>query len=822
MKRLRYLYDGWEFIETRLDPKGDWLPATVPGHIHTDLIRHGIIGDPFVRMQEIGAQWVDETDWSYRTSFDWQPDPANPIRVLRFEGLDCIASVYLNGDLIGSHDNAFVPLEIDVSDRLTPGPNTLRVDFGSAARAGRARMAAYLEDVGLPFPTAGFAERCFIRKPQYMFGWDWGPRLVSVGFTRPVELIEYRARLADLWVQQDHRADGSVKVTVTATVDGPATSGIVHFGPGLMEEPALIQDATLSNGRLEATFNVAEPRLWWPNGLGGQDRYVVAVEISDEDGLADTDLTLIGLRKIELIRERDRYGESFRFVVNGQPVYALGANWIPDHSLPSAVTQAALDERLGAAAESGVNMLRVWGGGQYEWPEFYERCDALGIMVWQDFCYACGLYPDDAAAQAVAEVETRAAVKRLRNHPSLAIWCGNNENQMIHEGWYSREADRLHGDHIYHGVIPKVLAELDPARPYTPSSPWGKDESLATETERYQTNMGHIGNQHCWDVWHGRGDWRYYADSTARFVSEFGFCSSPSLEAWETCLGPNDDDPYGPVVRWHDKSGKGYDKYLAMVELHYPKAEDLEDLFYYTQLNQRDGMRFALEHFRTSGYCAGNLIWQLNDCWPVQSWALWDNQGNPKAAALELKRIFDPLLLRWKRKDAKLTLEGVLHNSPEGEESYGGAVCVADLVTGEVRHVQHVETVELAQGVTTTLAEIDVTGLPTSSTLVFTSQYEGFGAWTLLVEPKDVRAVAHPILASTYSSGELLLRLSGPVVDLWLHDLEGGARFHENFLTTGNGGVLSVPYDGKLGTLYARSLAGVHPVRVVPGPIMIP
>jgi beta-mannosidase len=310
----------------------------------------------------------------------------------------------------------------------------------------------------------------------------------------------------------------------------------------------------------------------------------------------------------------------------------------------------------------GINMLRVWGGGLYESDEFYDLCDELGILIWQDFMFACSYYPDTPEWQEKIRHEAEHQVKRLRRHPCIALWCGNNEcHQVWQDGWGGKDKQppRFHGEILYHEVLREVVERLDPGRAYVPGSPFGGE----------YCNQGGVGDQHYWEVWHGKGDWTHYKDSTARFCSEFGFASSPSPETWrragvEANLPPEHED-----ARWHNKTGKPFEVFRDLVELHYPRAATLEEWSNVTQLNQRDAMRAAIEHFRFSGFCRGTLIWQLNDCWPAESWSLLEFDGRKKAAAEELSRLYAPLLLRLRAEDSRVVLEGCLHNSLEGVSS---------------------------------------------------------------------------------------------------------------------------------------------------------
>jgi beta-mannosidase len=809
--RETFLHSGWELANPKwlipparlgYSPLG-WLPASVPGHVHLDLARASVIADPLGGLAELGCQWVDLEPWSYRTSFEWSPDAALPRRILRFEGLDTIASVWLDGEKLGEHDDMFVPLELDVSERLTPGRHELRVDFAPATVVGRERRARYFASEGLREDLVRFDERAFVRKAQYMYGWDWGPCLVSAGIWRPVTLVEHAGRIRDVHVAQAHAADGSVELVVRGEIDG--TGKLLHF----------LNDSTSALPDGEA-HRISNPELWWPAGLGGQPlqvltSYLVPEDVStraDAEARAlDSRVTRIGLRKIELLREPDQYGESFELAVNGQRVYCVGANWIPDHAFPSVISAAQVREQLKRACDLNMNMLRVWGGGLYESEAFYAGCDELGLLVWQDFPYACQYYPDDEASLAGARRQARENVRRLRNHPSLALWCGNNENlTMFQSGWEDpqRHPPRYYGEKLFEQVLPAVLAELDASRPYIPSSPWGG--KLA--------NGGGSGDQHYWDVWHGRGDWKHYEESTGRFVSEFGFASAPGLESWRHIL-PGAADPLAGDVRdlaarWHDKTLKGYEDFIALVELHYPAPKNLEEWTFFSQLNQRDALRHGIEHFRRSAFCKGALVWQLNDCWPVQSWSVVDAEGAYKAAAFELRRLFAPALASLVVANNHATLWVLLDNARE-ELAAQAIVEVRSLLDGSVLASAETD-VELVPGARQSALEIDLSAFDPAETLVAAYFADTF-SFRLLSEPKLAR-LPTPRLTGTATEHGLLLTSDVPVVDLFLWDAAGKAHFLDNFVTLPGGGEIELRTNGLPGDLRARSLAGSHVIEL--------
>jgi beta-mannosidase len=759
---------------------------------------------PFESMHELGSQWVDEECWSYRTTLSLDALPAGTRRILRFDGLDTVVRVFLDGNELGHHDDMFVALELDLRD-VPPGEHELRVSFDPASRVGRERRERYFEAEGLPADLVRFDERAFVQKAQYMYGWDWGPRLVSAGIWRPVWLLEHEARFLDVHVAQRHLENGTVELSFASSVEGDGA--VVHF---VGDSNDAVPDGT--------STVVVRPELWWPAGLGAQallpitsvlTRERVRTRPEAERAALDRRVTRVGLRRVRLLREPDRHGESFELEVNGQRLYALGANWIPNHSFPSAVTHAALGRQVSRARDMNMNLLRVWGGGLYETDDFYDLCDEAGLLVWQDFPFACQYYPEDERTLSSVRRQAAENVRRLRNHPSLALWCGNNENlTMFQSGWDdpTRHPRRYYGEKLYENVLPEVLAELDPERPYVPTSPWGGTKA----------NDGGVGDQHYWDVWHGRGDWKHYDDSTARFCSEFGFASAPGHATLGAMLPSVADalaaDVRDPRVRFHDKTLKGYETFIGFVELHYPAAKTLEEWAYFSQLNQRDALRHGIEHFRRSELCRGALVWQLNDCWPAQSWAVLDSAGDYKAVAFELRRLFARALASIVVKDGVATLTCLLDNSKEPVS--GSALLEArSLIDGRVLERREAK-VTLAPEERRQVLALDVRNLPPEETLVVAT-FADTRTFRLLTEPKLAK-LQTPRLTASRAPGVLTLKSDVPVIDLFVWDPAGKARLLDNFVTLPSGGSVALRLDGDATAVRARSLAGAHPVTLKP------
>lgn len=801
----RYLHEGWEFIQTRYESQRygyspmPWLPANVPGHVHLDLMANGILPDPHENMNEIGAQWVDQEDWSYRTTFHYEPSGHTFAR-LRFEGLDTVCTIRLNGEIIAEHDNMFVPREIDVAGKLRTGENELRVDFRAALTVGAERRAAYFAKESLPDDVDRFEERSFVRKVQCMYGWDWGPRLISAGIWQNVYLDEFDARIDNVWWQilSLSENEATVRITSRQTGAGEIRHNLTAFG--------------LSDEEPDGEYLLRGITRWHPD-------HPVTYPIMSSIGEDAFVVNQVGFSQTKLELPKDEHGQAFYFVHNGERIWARGANWIPDYSFPSVIPDSELRTRLQQAKQMGFNMLRVWGGGLYESDEFYRLCSELGILVWQDFPFACAYYPDDPAAQEVLREEARVNIERLRNYPCLALWCGNNENdEMFYNRWGGdRTPPRYYGLPLYTETLPAVVAEFDPGRSYIPSSPIGQPEEETPDNDKRRgPNADWYGDQHNWDVWHGRGDWIYYSDSKGRFSSEYGFGSSCSLATWREFITDADHEtPYSAVIRWHDKTGKDADTFTGFVKLHYPDPVTLADWVYYSQLNQRDALRHGVEHYRRAPFCDGSLIWQLNDIWPTQSWAILDSQGDPKALAYELERLYDSRLVSLERQLDKVIVHLVQH----GDSGYETEITLyaVDLSTGEVHREETFEGTYPTYG-SVAIGEFDIAGLNTATTLILAGSLDAPDAWTLIGEPKHLRLPpAAEIVVSFAEDGLMTYRTSAPVVDLMFTSHGSPSPFRNNFVTRGNGGLGMVWLNSVPETVEARSLAGVHRVRVVSG-----
>lgn len=740
--------EGWE-VKAAGRPAWPAVPATVPGHVHLDLMKAGIIQDPFYRMQEIGAAWVDEESWVYTNTFKKPESQPGEQILLCFEGLDSVGTIFLNGESFACFDSMHLPLTLDVTEKLQE-ENTLEITFESPQKIGRKRREAYFAAEGLPDDTACFDPRAFVRKAQYMYGWDWGPVLASCGIWQPVCLKVGKARFEWVWPRQQHRPDGSVMLSLTAGVQGEA-----HIRYRLTSPSG---DAWQAEDP-EAQILINKPELWWPNCHGDQPLYTLEADLVADGEVLDTWSGRIGLRTIELRQTPDADGAGFEFVVNGSPIYAAGSNWIPDHSFPSIISRERVFSQIQLAKEMNSTMIRVWGGGLMESDDFYDACDEMGILVWQDFPFGCAYSPENQEYRDVVKLEAAHHIKRLRWRASLAHWCGNNENETMFDGpWGGDKAPKkFYGEVIWNEDLPQVLAELDPDGSYTTSSPTGA---------KGHSNGDDRGDVHYWGVWHGEGDWHNYRKSRSRFVSEFGFSASPSHEVWETCLGPDDYDARSEVVKWHDKTLKGYDRYFSYIETHYPPIQTLNDLVYSSQMNQRDAMRFALHHFRTVAPCRGALIWQLNDCWPVQSWALVDFNQIVKPAGEEMKRCFAPLMVAVQVTEGKVELWIV--NDSQTPAMGDVKATVFSTETGDARGAWSYPAQSLFPGEKKLVHTWDRSSFGDESLVMEATWGEVEPCVTLLQAPKDTVAGQPKLKAVRRKEGVEVTVTGAPAVDVLL------------------------------------------------------
>jgi beta-mannosidase len=619
----------WQFRQQGAE---QFHAAQVPGCVHTDLLHNELIPDPFWGSNELELQWIETTDWEYSTTFDVSDELLARAYVdLVADGLDTLATIILNGQEIARTENMFVGYRFPVREWLRPGRNQLSILFANPMAYIHARQPLH-SFAEWNDPVGGSSN---IRKEQCSFGWDWGPRFATCGIYKNIELQAWDAsRITHVRVQQYH-GDGGVLLAIQPQLTQPDANATVRCRLTLDG-----QTVAQAKGSGAIELAVEQPQLWWPNGLGAQPLYELETELLHSDEVLDRRRLRIGLRTIMLDRHADEWGESFQFVVNGVAVFAKGANWIPAHSFVASVGRADYQNVLSSAVEANMNMLRVWGGGIYEMDDFYDLCDQLGLMIWQDFMFACSLYPGDEQFLALVEQEAAYQVPRLANHACMALWCGNNEiEQMADEITATIERQAAY-EKIFYDLLPAAVATHDPATPYWPSSPHNP------EGYQHGHNNERAGDCHFWDVWHARYPVKRYEEMNFRFCSEFGMQSYSSPMVAATFCPPEEMNVFGPAMENHQKNAAGNQIIFDYVSRLYRYPKDYAALAYLSQLNQAYCMKVGIEHFRRSmPRTMGALYWQINDCWPVFSWSSLEFGGRWKALHYAARRFFAPALV---------------------------------------------------------------------------------------------------------------------------------------------------------------------------------
>jgi beta-mannosidase len=639
---------GWQFRQVKAEAtEADWLPATVPGDVHLDLLANKKIPDPFFRDNEAKLQWIEQASWEYRLNFNVTAAMMARAHVdLVFDGLDAAATVYLNGAQLLAVDNSFRTWRVPAKSHLHIGKNLLRVVFPSPITAA--------EEVAVrdPWqPKTKTAAKTYIRKPAYEYGWDWGPRFVTSGIWKPARIEAWdKLRIADFAIRQRDVSKDVAHLDAEVEVEA-ASAGLasVNVKFAVNGKPMTIQaKVSFHAGRnnLDLPIEIRQPKLWYPAGYGDQPLYEFTASVGTGEQAAEERTVKAGLRSIVLHRELDKWGRSFEFIVNGIPVFAKGADVIPFDSFPNRVTTADYRRILQSARDANMNMIRHWGGGYYETDEFYAICDELGIMVWQDFMFGNDWQPGTYAFKQNVEAEAEDQVRRLRNHPSIVLWCGNNETEGSFN-WGERGAlpanvrMQMQQDYltVFSGILPRVVARLDSETPYWPSSPSADYEALS---DHYQS-----GDAHDWSVWHGRVPFTEYEKHHWRFVTEYGFQSFPELRTVESFTQPEDRaNIFTPVMLAHQKNNEGNSIIHDYIAKDYPEPKDFPSFLYVSQVLQAEGIKIGTENWRRSRpETMGTLFWQLNDCWPVASWSSIDSFGRWKALQYYARRFYAPTLV---------------------------------------------------------------------------------------------------------------------------------------------------------------------------------
>lgn len=635
------LHDNWEFKQAGTK---EWKPAEVPGVVHTDLLRHGLIPHPWKGTNEQKVQWIEQEDWVYQTTFNLKSSQLKRDGLdLVFEGLDTYAEVKLNDKLILEANNMFRTWRVNVKELLNKGQNNLEIRFKSPIKENVPKLEALGYELPAGSETVENKVSPFTRKAPYHFGWDWGPRLITSGIWRSIYLEGYdAARIEDVQIIQKSLSDSIAHLEAVVTIEA---TGLNEATIEVFDERV---DYKLTSGTnsLLIPIKIKQPKRWWPNGWGEPHMYSIPLSISVSGNVLDSDTIKVGLRTVELVQDVDSIGKSFYFKINGEPFFAKGANYIPQsHFLPS-VSFNDYTNIIEDAKAAGINMLRVWGGGIYENDIFYDLCDEHGILVWQDFMFAGSMYPADSAFIKNVEMEISDNVKRLRNHPSIVHWNGNNEIEVAWKNWgwqkqygYSaQDSMKIWRDylHLFHNKIPNLLSRLDD-RSYTTTSPlsnWGTAE-----------NFNH-SSMHYWGVWHGDDEFEAYEKNVGRFMSEYGFQSFPDIETIAFFADSVEWQLTNEVIQHHQKSYVGNEMISKHINTYFDPPIDFEDFVSKSQQTQATAMRMAIDaHRLRKGHCWGSLFWQLNDCWPGPSWSAIDVFGRKKVFYNDLDKLFAPVAI---------------------------------------------------------------------------------------------------------------------------------------------------------------------------------
>ena len=833
----RFVIDkGWSF---RLAPgnaqlaahpeAAAWQAAAVPGTVHSDLFANKLIPDPYVGAPEAGLQWIGLADWEYRTRFDAPRNASGAARSdLVFEGLDTFAEVWLNGEKLLDANNAFRAWRVPVQGKLRARDNELRIVLRSPIARLLPQVQAMPHKIAGNYPSPYGDEPKdamtgnFARKPGYHYGWDWGPRYVTAGIWKPVVLESWDAlRIDDLQLRQDRveeaRADIAAIVTVDAVRDGAHEVRLWQTAPGGQRSLAAQRRVALRAGanRIELPVQVERPQRWFPAGYGAQPLYRYEVEAGDAKRSART-----GLRKVELRRDPDDKGRSFYFAVNGIPVFAKGANSIPFDMFQPRVTRAKLRRVLESARDANMNMVRSWGGGYYESDDFFDLADELGLLVWQDFMFGGGMQPAyDDAFRANVVAEARDQVRRLRNHPSIVLWCGNNEEEIAWKYWGHgktlKEADPAFADKVWKGYVQlfgtdlrEVVAEEGGGIGYWSSSP-GDDLAEVANTPA-------SGDMHYWEVWGNPAHpVTKYLEITPRFMSEYGLQAWPVQRTVDAFARRSEQGIASPVIEAHQKflAGKGNERLMKYVKDEFNEPREFAQFAYLSQVAQAEGIELAALHHRASRpFTMGSLYWQLNDVWPGASWSSVDWFGRWKALQFHARRFYAPVAVAALRNAQGVTAVSLLNDRTRpvrGELRLRVMSLDGKLLRDERKPV---ELAPLSAAKVADYPDADLLGQadPASTVAVFELKPEGEPSSRRVVyfkAAKDLRWPEAGLRAALRADGKgyvLELRAAALARGVWVDFGDLDAEVSDNALTL---------LPGERLTLRVRSRAGLAALR---------
>lgn len=801
------LHQNWRF---RKAGDSTWYDATVPGVVQMDLLRLGVIPDPFYGTNEDSIQWIEREDWVYENTFDLPNFDSTKNYELVFEGLDTYAEVTLNGEIILTANNMYRQWKVDVRRLLRLEQNQLIIYFKSPLSVNADKLN------GTPYhKTAendalkGEKVSVYTRKSPYHFGWDWGPRIVTAGIWRPVQLVEWESVILDeVQIYQE-------KLT---TDTAHLRTEIRYRAQPEHDYRLVIRDATNGNilnafdftstalGEAHLNIIINNPKLWWTHNLGEPYLYHFVVEISDSTGVLDTKAVSFGIRTVELIREKDKDGESFYFKLNGTPVFMKGANYIPSETMLPRRTNADLDRILGDAKAVNMNMIRVWGGGIYEDDYFYDKCDAMGLLVWQDFMFACSMYPGvDTSFYENVKQEAIYNVRRLRNHPSIAVWCGNNEVDIAWHNWGWQIRFGILGslasemkqsyEKLFRELLPSIIEIYDPQRSYVHSSPLSEGSK--------SSNLDN-GCMHYWKPWNMNDGFDGYENNVGRYMNEYGFQSFPDMATIQQFATSADFDFDSKVMRNHQKSYIGNGRISKFVNQYFTQPLDFADFVYKSQLVQAEGIRTAIRaHRRAMPRCMGTVYWQLDDCWPAPSWSSIDYYGRWKALHYALKELYaDQLIVPYEANEVLhvQVINDALKNIPlrfvleckqlDGKTLYNKEIEV-ELIANESRLYAVFPIKELLQNAKRAAVFVRIKLLQEDTVKAQTLHY--------FESPKDLQLQA-PEIDFKINEAEKTLTLSANTLikNLYLYSENEDVRFDNNYFDLLPNEPMKVSYQGDL------------------------
>lgn len=630
------LTENWQFkgIDTL-----DWKPAIVPGNVFTDLLSHKIIEDPFIKNKEEKVQWVSNRSWEYKTTFTLSEAILTKEHIeLHFEGLDTYAKIYINGNYQLDTDNAFRKYTISLKELPLKESNELRIVFQKTKSFENS--AKLNSKYKLPE-----GNRIYTRKAQFQYGWDWGPKLNNSGIWKAVSIKAWDAlKFENIFIKQQKINKEKANLSVEITIESPSNKNVNLFTR--INREIISSNISLKKGKhtYQIPVEIVNPKLWWTHNLGKPYLYTFNFQLISDGKIKDEKSIKKGIRTIKLITKKDTIGESFYFELNGKPVYMKGANYIPQNSFQNKVTNTHYEKLLSDVVDSNMNILRVWGGGIYENDIFYDLCDEKGILIWQDFMFACAMYPGDIEFLANIQEEAIHQVKRVRNHASIALWCGNNENS---EGWKrwgwqndrtEKEKKEIWNDYlaVFDTILPNAVAE------FSETDYWETSPKYGRGNPKYKTE----GDAHDWWVWHDGYPFEHFENNVPRFMSEFGFQSFPSFETMKYINQTEETTLMTASWKSHQKHDRGLQLIFDYMERDYKVPMQDDDYIYVSQLVQAKGIIMGIEaHRRAKPYNMGTLYWQLNDCWPAISWSSIDYFGNWKALQYKAKNTFENVLI---------------------------------------------------------------------------------------------------------------------------------------------------------------------------------